>query len=80
MCGDFQAVRNHADLATMACPPKYRQIGGFYRYYSGEKVRALAAWVVAPSGTCVIHARAASDGMRRTGAAGGTRAHHLYWW
>lgn len=38
MCGDFQAVRNQADLATMACPAKYRAIGGFYRYYSGEKV------------------------------------------
>ncbi|KAL1503181.1 hypothetical protein AB1Y20_011239 [Prymnesium parvum] len=37
ICGDFQAVRNHGDLATMACPAKYRQIGNFYQYYSGEK-------------------------------------------
>jgi lariat debranching enzyme len=31
-------VRNQADLATMACPAKYRSMQGFYRYYSGEKV------------------------------------------
>jgi lariat debranching enzyme len=32
-----QAVRNAADLAGMACPPKYRQMNSFYKYYSGEK-------------------------------------------
>eukprot|EP00195_Chlamydomonas_chlamydogama_P006070 CAMPEP_0202906198 /NCGR_PEP_ID=MMETSP1392-20130828/37749_1 /ASSEMBLY_ACC=CAM_ASM_000868 /TAXON_ID=225041 /ORGANISM="Chlamydomonas chlamydogama, Strain SAG 11-48b" /LENGTH=488 /DNA_ID=CAMNT_0049594589 /DNA_START=295 /DNA_END=1761 /DNA_ORIENTATION=+ len=37
-CGDFQAVRNMDDLQTMACPPKYRSINTFYKYYSGEKV------------------------------------------
>ena len=42
ICGDFQAVRNQGDLATMACPVKYRQIGNFYKYYSGEKVCARA--------------------------------------
>ena len=30
-----QAVRNQADLATMACPPKYRQMQTFYKYYTG---------------------------------------------
>ncbi|RMZ57531.1 hypothetical protein APUTEX25_001731 [Auxenochlorella protothecoides] len=35
-CGDFQAVRNLDDLECMACPPKYRSIQSFYRYYSGE--------------------------------------------
>ena len=38
ICGDFQAVRNQADLSTMACPPKYRAMNSFWRYYSGEKV------------------------------------------
>ena len=38
ICGDFQAVRNEADLATMACPVKYRNINTFYKYYSGELV------------------------------------------
>ena len=37
ICGDFQAVRNAADLAGMACPPKYRAMHDFWRYYSGEK-------------------------------------------
>ncbi|KAK7804282.1 hypothetical protein U0070_006673 [Myodes glareolus] len=36
-CGDFQAVRNEADLCCMAVPPKYRHMQTFYRYYSGEK-------------------------------------------
>jgi len=37
ICGDFQAVRNQSDLATMACPAKYRSMQDFHRYYSGEK-------------------------------------------
>nr|XP_033800416.1 lariat debranching enzyme isoform X2 [Geotrypetes seraphini] len=36
-CGDFQAVRNEADMKCMAVPLKYRQIQTFYKYYSGEK-------------------------------------------
>jgi lariat debranching enzyme len=35
-CGDFQAVRNGGDLACMACPPKYRAMGCFWRYYKGD--------------------------------------------
>ncbi|KAJ1955340.1 lariat debranching enzyme, partial [Linderina pennispora] len=37
ICGDFQAVRNVADLECMSCPDKYKQLGGFYRYYTGER-------------------------------------------
>lgn len=37
ICGDFQAVRNPADLQCMAVPPKYRKLNTFYKYYSGEK-------------------------------------------
>ncbi|KAM9709427.1 LOW QUALITY PROTEIN: lariat debranching enzyme [Menidia menidia] len=36
-CGDFQAVRNEADLECMAVPVKYRRMQSFYKYYSGEK-------------------------------------------
>lgn len=36
-CGDFQAARNDADLATMAVPLKYRKMNSFYKYYSGKK-------------------------------------------
>ncbi|VDD82712.1 unnamed protein product [Mesocestoides corti] len=35
-CGDFQSVRNPADLHAMSVPPKYYQMGDFYRYYSEE--------------------------------------------
>ncbi|PVH88792.1 DBR1-domain-containing protein [Cadophora sp. DSE1049] len=33
--GDFQSVRNAADLTMMSCPVKYREIGDFHAYYSG---------------------------------------------
>ncbi|KAH7409296.1 lariat debranching enzyme, C-terminal domain-containing protein [Cadophora sp. MPI-SDFR-AT-0126] len=33
--GDFQSVRNAADLTVMSCPVKYREIGDFHAYYSG---------------------------------------------
>ena len=36
-CGDFQACRNHGDLETMACPPKYRSMSTFHEYYVGLK-------------------------------------------
>ena len=35
--GDFQSVRNHADLHSIAVPPKYRAMGSFYRYYALRK-------------------------------------------
>jgi len=40
-CGDFQSFRNHADLQTFAAPAKYRQLGSFWQYYSGEKVAPI---------------------------------------
>ncbi|KAI1977614.1 lariat debranching enzyme [Ophidiomyces ophidiicola] len=36
--GDFQAVRNSNDMACMAVPPRYKQIGDFHEYYSGARV------------------------------------------
>ncbi|MBW0481462.1 hypothetical protein O181_021177 [Austropuccinia psidii MF-1] len=40
-CGDFQSFRNHADLHTFAAPHKYRQLGCFWKYYSGQKVAPI---------------------------------------
>ncbi|EDV27410.1 uncharacterized protein TRIADDRAFT_21006 [Trichoplax adhaerens] len=40
-CGDFQAVRNQADLHSMAVPTKYRKMQSFHKYYSGEKVAPI---------------------------------------
>ncbi|PVU92991.1 hypothetical protein BB561_003499 [Smittium simulii] len=37
ICGDFQAMRNPSDMNFMCCPDKYKRLGGFYRYYTGEK-------------------------------------------
>lgn len=37
ICGDFQAVRNVADLQCMAVPQHYQKLNTFYKYYSGEK-------------------------------------------
>ncbi|ORY85613.1 lariat debranching enzyme, C-terminal domain-domain-containing protein [Protomyces lactucae-debilis] len=34
--GDFQAVRNHADLSCMSVPDKYKRLGNFHQYYSGK--------------------------------------------
>ena len=30
-CGDFQSVRTNDDLESMAVPPKFRNMGTFYK-------------------------------------------------
>ncbi|ANB13758.1 Dbr1p [Sugiyamaella lignohabitans] len=37
ICGDFQALRNEQDMNCIAMPPKYRKLGDFHKYYTGEK-------------------------------------------
>ncbi|BGP53644.1 lariat debranching enzyme [Rhodotorula sphaerocarpa] len=34
---EIDAMRNTADLQTMACPVKYRALGHFHQYYAGAK-------------------------------------------
>ncbi|KAI6116135.1 lariat debranching enzyme, C-terminal domain-containing protein [Pisolithus sp. B1] len=46
ICGDFQAVRNQSDLLCMAVPQKYRQLGDFWRYYTGEKTAPVLTIVI----------------------------------
>jgi len=36
--GDFEAIRDQADLDTMTCPAKYRTFGDFGKYYRREVV------------------------------------------
>ncbi|KZV70064.1 Metallophos-domain-containing protein [Peniophora sp. CONT] len=36
VCGDFQALRNRSDLECMAVPDKFKALGDFHRYYTGE--------------------------------------------
>ncbi|CAO1620942.1 unnamed protein product [Sympodiomycopsis kandeliae] len=46
LCGDMQSLRNRADLQCLAVPEKYRQMGDFHKYYSGEKVAPLLTLVI----------------------------------
>lgn len=46
ICGDFQAIRNEQDLACMAVPDKYKTVGGFCKYYSGEKAAPMLTIVI----------------------------------
>jgi len=46
VCGDFQAVRNEADLKCLACPPKYRAMQQFWKYYKGQKRAPLLTIVI----------------------------------
>ncbi|KAI8922595.1 lariat debranching enzyme, C-terminal domain-containing protein [Entophlyctis helioformis] len=41
ICGDFQAMRNEADVRDMACPEKYRALGTFHAYYSGARLAPI---------------------------------------
>ncbi|KAG7817134.1 hypothetical protein KL928_003869 [Ogataea angusta] len=38
ICGDFQSIRNRADLECLAVPQKYRQMGDFQDYYTGRRI------------------------------------------
>uniref|UniRef100_A0A7N0V0Q8 Lariat debranching enzyme C-terminal domain-containing protein n=1 Tax=Kalanchoe fedtschenkoi TaxID=63787 RepID=A0A7N0V0Q8_KALFE len=40
-CGDFQAVRNESDLESLNVPRKYKTIGSFWKYYSGEALAPI---------------------------------------
>ncbi|TFK37734.1 lariat debranching enzyme, C-terminal domain-containing protein [Crucibulum laeve] len=46
ICGDFQAMRNHQDLQCMACPPKYRALHDFYKYYTGDKIAPVLTIII----------------------------------
>ncbi|KAL4071430.1 Metallo-dependent phosphatase-like protein [Scleroderma yunnanense] len=46
ICGDFQAIRNRADLYCMSVPQKYRELGDFWKYYTGEKQAPVLTIVI----------------------------------
>ena len=31
-----KSLRNKYDMSNMACPDKYKKLGDFYKYYSGQ--------------------------------------------
>ncbi|OWB57309.1 hypothetical protein B5S28_g3246 [[Candida] boidinii] len=41
ICGDFQSIRNPADLKCMAVPEKYKKLGEFTEYYQGIKIAPI---------------------------------------
>ena len=40
-CGDVQTLRNTDDFHSLNVPPKYKRIGDFHAYYSGQKVAPI---------------------------------------
>lgn len=40
-CGDVQTLRNANDFHSLAVPPKYKTIGDFHAYYSGQKIAPI---------------------------------------
>ena len=36
-CGDFQSLRDEQDMDAMSVPDKYKILGEFWKYYTGEK-------------------------------------------
>ncbi|RDX46207.1 hypothetical protein OH76DRAFT_1327153, partial [Lentinus brumalis] len=45
-CGNFQAVRNRRDLQCMAVLDKYKQLGSFTKYYTGEAKAPILTVVI----------------------------------
>ncbi|KAH9986833.1 Metallo-dependent phosphatase-like protein [Russula compacta] len=46
ICGDFEAIRDNHDLRTMAVPEKYRYMGDFHKYYTGQATAPLLTVVI----------------------------------
>ncbi|KAI0692057.1 lariat debranching enzyme, C-terminal domain-containing protein [Cytidiella melzeri] len=46
ICGDFQAIRNEGDLACMSVPDKYKELGEFWKYYTGDKVAPILTIII----------------------------------
>ena len=40
-CGDVQTLRNAQDFHSLAVPPKYKSMGDFHAYYSGQKIAPI---------------------------------------
>ncbi|KAK0634958.1 lariat debranching enzyme, C-terminal domain-containing protein [Bombardia bombarda] len=53
--GDFQAVRNAADLSVMSVPVKYRELGDFHEYYSGARKAPFLTVFVAGNHEAASH-------------------------
>ncbi|WVQ77777.1 hypothetical protein IAR50_007467 [Cryptococcus sp. DSM 104548] len=46
LCGDFQALRSVHDFPSLAVPDKFKQLGSFHQYYSGQRVAPVLTIVI----------------------------------
>ncbi|KAK1761083.1 lariat debranching enzyme, C-terminal domain-containing protein, partial [Echria macrotheca] len=53
--GDFQAVRNAADLSVMSVPPKYRELADFPEYYAGTRTAPYLTLFIAGNHEAAAH-------------------------
>jgi lariat debranching enzyme len=53
--GDFEAIRDQADLDTMMCPAKFRTMGDFVKYYRGECVAPVLTVFIGGNHEAVGH-------------------------
>lgn len=70
-CGDFQATRNLQDLKCMAVPDKFKEMGTFYKYYSGQ--------LKAPFLTIVIGGNHEASNHLQELPFGGWICHNIYY-
>ena len=57
ICGDFQAIRNYADMSAISIPPKYKRLGDFCKYYSGEKIAPVLTVFIGGNHECSSYLR-----------------------
>ncbi|SCU93971.1 LAFA_0F19174g1_1 [Lachancea sp. 'fantastica'] len=51
--GDFQSMRDEQDLESIAVPEKYKKMGDFYKYYTGELVAPLPTIFIGGNHECM---------------------------
>lgn len=57
ICGDFQALRNNADLHTINVPQKYLRLGDFHEYYLGQKKAPVMTIFIGGNHECLLYLR-----------------------
>ncbi|MDP2437888.1 MAG: lariat debranching enzyme, partial [archaeon] len=70
-CGDFQSLRNEADLDSLSCPDKYKAMGSFHKYYSGQ--------LQAPASTVFIGGNHEASGLLHSLPHGGFVAPNIFY-
>lgn len=53
--GDFHAIRDFEDLDSMTCPAKFRKLGDFHKYYTGQAVAPVTTVFIGGNHESVSH-------------------------